>query len=67
MMIEEADGSGRFTAAVLKPRVTLESGSDVEAAEALSRTALAKCFIARSVSFAVSCEPLTRVAPDRPV
>ena len=66
VMIEEADGSGRFTAAVLKPRVTLESGSDVEAAEALHRTAHAKCFIARSVSFAVSCEPSTRIATDRP-
>ena len=65
MMIEEVDGGGQFTAVVLRPRVTLESGFDVEAAEALHRTAHAKCFIARSVSFAVSCEPSTRIATDR--
>lgn len=65
-MVEEADGGGQFTAVVLRPRVTLESGSDEAAAEALHRTAHARCFIARSVSFAVSCEPSTCVAVDWP-
>jgi organic hydroperoxide reductase OsmC/OhrA len=60
-MVEEADGGGQFAAVVLRPRVTVEDGSDVKTAEALHQTAHAKCFIARSVNFAVSCEPAIRI------
>lgn len=38
-MVEEADGGGQFVAVVLKPRVVVEAGSDLEIAEALHRTA----------------------------
>ena len=61
-MVEEAEGGGQFTTVVLRPRVTVQDGCDVETAEALHRTAHAKCFIARSVNFVVSCEPSTCVA-----
>ncbi len=65
-MVEEVDGGGQFTAVVLRPRVTLESGSDVAMAEALHRTAHARCFVARSFSFAVACEPATCVTTGWP-
>ncbi len=66
-MVEEPDGGGRFAAVVLRPRVTLQEFSDTEAAEALHRMPHAKCFIARSVNFAVSCEPVTRLSTHGPL
>lgn len=66
-MVEEPDGRGRFAAVVLRPRVTLQEFSDTKAAEALHRTTHAKCFIARSVNFAVSCEPVTRLPMHGPL
>jgi organic hydroperoxide reductase OsmC/OhrA len=56
-MSEEADGGGRFTRVVLRPRVTIAPGGDVEKAHALHREAHEKCFVASSVNFPVECEP----------
>ena len=56
-MVEEADGGGRFTAVVLRPRVGLAPGSNAEVALRLHHEAHAKCFIASSVAFPVLCEP----------
>jgi organic hydroperoxide reductase OsmC/OhrA len=56
-MSEEADGSGRFTRVVLRPRITIAPGGDVEKARALHRDAHEKCFVANSVNFPVECEP----------
>jgi len=55
-MAEDGNGSGQFTEVVLKPRVVVAAGSDLEKAEALHHTAHEKCFIARSVNFSVRCE-----------
>ncbi len=52
----------KFTGVVLRPRVTLAAGSDVEKARALHEKAHAGCFIANSVNFPVRHEPETRVA-----
>jgi organic hydroperoxide reductase OsmC/OhrA len=60
-MIEEADGSGRFTGVVLKPEVTVKSGSDLAKARTLHAEAHKVCFIARSVTFPVTHEPTIRV------
>jgi organic hydroperoxide reductase OsmC/OhrA len=57
VMAEEADGGGRFTEVVLRPRVTVASASMIEAATALHAEANAKCFIANSVNFPVRHEP----------
>ncbi len=59
----EADGSGRFTEALLRPRVRL-AGGDPEAARRLHEEAHRKCFIARSVNFPVRCEPEVATGPD---
>jgi len=61
-MQQEADGGARFTAVVLKPRVTVKPGSDKDKAMQLHGRANEKCFIARSVSFPVSHEPRINVA-----
>lgn len=49
-------GEGRFTEVVLRPRVTIRSGSDPEAALRLHERAHAECFIANSVNFPVRHE-----------
>ncbi len=56
-----ADGSGRFTAATLRPHVRLQAG-DPEVALRLHDAAHRRCFIANSVNFPVRCEPA--VEPD---
>lgn len=62
MMIEEADGAGQFVSVVLRPRVTLAPGSDSAQARKLHHAAKEKCFIARSVCFAVTHDPTIIVA-----
>ncbi len=56
-MEETADGSGRFTRVVLRPRVSVAAGCDAAKARELHHTAHAMCFIANSVNFPVACEP----------
>ena len=55
-MAETADGGGRFTEVVLRPRVTVASADMIEAAAGLHRVAQARCFIANSVNFPVRHE-----------
>ena len=60
-MRTEADGSGRFTEAVLRPEVTVADPGMVDAATRAHRRASELCFIANSVAFPVRHEPLVRV------
>jgi organic hydroperoxide reductase OsmC/OhrA len=62
VMAEQADGAGQFTKVILRPRVTLAAGGDMDAAMALHRAAHAMCFIARSVNFPVEHRPEMIVA-----
>ena len=57
-------GGGHFTEVVLRPKVTLATGSDARAAEALHEEAHKHCFIAASVNFPVRHEAETRVSPS---
>ena len=57
VMEERPGGSGAFVSALLRPRVTIADGSDLEKARALHHEAHEKCFIANSVNFAVEVEP----------
>lgn len=50
-------GAGRFTAAILRPEVTMRAGANIEVAEAIHHRISEVCFIARSVNFPVSYEP----------
>ena len=62
VMCENADGSGQFTRVVLRPRVTVAAGADVDLATSLHDRAHAMCFVASSVNFPVRHEPTTVVA-----
>ncbi len=61
IMTEAADGAGRFTEMILRPRATLASGADAGLAQRLHGTAHEKCFIANSVSFPIRIEPTIAV------
>lgn len=50
------DGSGRFTSAMLHPRVVVEDAAQVERATALHERAHALCFIANSCNFPIAHE-----------
>ncbi len=60
VMVETADGGGRFERVTLRPRVTIAAGNAAKA-EALHAQAHHKCFIANSVNFPVDCEPTTEI------
>jgi organic hydroperoxide reductase OsmC/OhrA len=61
-MAEDENGGGRFTEAVLRPRVTVAAADMIDAAMALHEQASAKCFIAASVNFPVRHEPTVMLA-----
>jgi organic hydroperoxide reductase OsmC/OhrA len=62
IMVETADGGGRFQEVVLKPRVLVRAGADLGLATRLHERAHALCFIANSVNFDVRCEADVSVA-----
>ena len=57
LMTLDEDGGGRFASVTLRPRVTIEAGSDAGIARDLHREAHRLCFIANSVNFPVHHEP----------
>jgi organic hydroperoxide reductase OsmC/OhrA len=60
-MTTDADGSGRFTEVVLRPRVTVTGAAMVEAATRAHHRASQLCFIANSVNFPVRHDPDVQV------
>ncbi len=60
--LDRVDGVTKFTEVVLRPRVTVAPGADVEKARALHARAHEICFIANSVDFDVRHEPVITVA-----
>jgi len=60
-MVEAADGGGRFTAVVLRPRAIVAPGTDLDEALRLHEAAHRLCFVARSVNFDVRCEAVVEV------
>lgn len=61
-MVEEPNGAGRFVSAVLRPRIAIQAGGDIAVATRLHHDAHEHCFIANSVNFAVTCEPVVTFA-----
>jgi len=53
-----SNGAGRFLSATLKPRIEVKSGADLKRAEAIHHEIHQYCFIARSVNFPVTYEPV---------
>jgi len=62
VMQEEPGGAGQFVSITLRPRITLATGSDMEAARGLHHRAHDMCFIARSLNFPVEHEPVISMA-----
>ena len=58
LMVEHADGSGEFTRAVLRPRMTIADAARANDAIEIHHKAHALCALARSVNFEVTCEPV---------
>jgi organic hydroperoxide reductase OsmC/OhrA len=58
VMEESTDGGGHFVEVTLRPKVNVAPGSDKAKAHSLHQTAHDKCFVARSVNFPVTCEPI---------
>ncbi|AKU98845.1 OsmC/Ohr family protein [Labilithrix luteola] len=52
----------KFSEVMLRPRVRIAAGADVDKARALHETAHHECFIANSVNFPVRNEPLVTLA-----
>ncbi len=61
LMLETADGGGRFTQVTLRPRVQITDATLTEQANALHKRANELCFIANSVNFPVLHEPVCTV------
>jgi organic hydroperoxide reductase OsmC/OhrA len=57
-MAEGADGAGEFTTVTLRPRAAIADPGQGNRALELHEEAGRLCFIARSVNFPVSCEPV---------
>ncbi|WP_020592495.1 OsmC family protein [Kiloniella laminariae] len=55
-MTMNRDGSGQFTAATLKPEITITAASDPAKARELHHKASEMCFVARSLNFPVTHE-----------
>lgn len=51
------NGSGRFLSAELRPKITVEEGTDLARASAIHHEIHQYCFIARSVNFPITFAP----------
>lgn len=57
-MAESGDGGGEFTNVNLRPRCVITDPGQVDRARELHEEAHRLCFIANSVNFPVTCEPI---------
>lgn len=60
-MIEEDDGSGRFSGVLLQPRVRVSADSDRAKAMELHHAAHSMCFIANSVACPITTEAVVSI------
>ncbi|MGF6771476.1 organic hydroperoxide reductase OsmC/OhrA [Paraburkholderia sp. GAS199] len=56
-MLDNKEG-GRFSQIVLRPHVVVQAGSDAELAGRLHHAAHEKCYVANSLNFPITCEPV---------
>jgi len=64
VMIETADGGGRFRTVVLRPVVTVREAGMVEKAMHLHHEANSLCYIANSMNFPVRHEPVVKIVAE---
>ncbi len=63
-MAMDGVGGGKFDQVVLRPRVTIDEGSDAELVAQLHVVAHERCFIANSCNFAIRHEATVQRAPN---
>lgn len=61
-VMEESGDGGAFVEAVLRPRCRFEGGADPRLAEKLHHQAHERCYVANSVNFPISVEPVIETA-----
>jgi len=61
-VVERPDGSGEFTRVVLRPRMTITDPARIGDAITIHERVHHVCALARSVNFAVACEPVITAA-----
>lgn len=61
IMIENAEGGGRFKEVTLNPEVTVSESSMIDLANELHHKAHEICYIANSVNFEVKCNPTCKI------
>jgi organic hydroperoxide reductase OsmC/OhrA len=61
-MVERPDGSGEFTRATLRPRMTITDAGRIDDAMAIHHRVHNVCALARSVNFPVEAEPQVTAA-----
>lgn len=62
-MLDHA-GRGHFTEIVLRPHVRIRAGDSMDQAVELHHEAHERCYIANSVNFPITCNPLVEFAAD---
>lgn len=60
IMLEDDAHGGRMTGITLSPQVTIAAGTDAKRAKSLHGDAHAACYLANSVNFPVSIQPIIR-------
>ena len=60
LMAETSDGGGRFKEVILNPIVTISEGGDIQKAYDLHIKANEHCFIANSLNFPISHNPIIK-------
>jgi organic hydroperoxide reductase OsmC/OhrA len=63
-MVVTPDGSGHFIDLVLRPKITIATPEAVDRAVMLHEAANQKCFIANSVNFPITHQPVVRADPN---
>lgn len=57
VLLEAINGPGHISEIILRPKVVIEAGSDIELAQSLHQKARQMCYVANSVNFPVRCTP----------
>jgi organic hydroperoxide reductase OsmC/OhrA len=67
LMVTTANGAGQFERVNLQPSVTIARAENIAKATELHAIAHARCFIANSVNFRVTHQPIVKVQPKEAV
>ena len=64
IMVEQENGSGYFKKVTLYPSIIIKEADKIELAKSIHHQAHEYCFIANSVNFEVTCEPIIKIERD---